>query len=412
MRKTILSLALSSLLALPSVSFAEEKTPSLDELWKIIQQQQQLLDAQKKEIERLKETTKENEEKIEMTAEVVETSSETTQSATNWYNKSSIGGYGEVHYNNLENQNPGGSDKDQIDVHRFVLFFNHEFSDSLRFVSELELEHSLAGDGKPGEVELEQAYIEYDLNENHSLKTGLMLMPFGTLNETHEPPTFYGVERNPVEKNVIPTTWWEAGVMLNSRFDNGISTDIGLTSGLYLTANKSFKIRNGRQKVAEAKADSSALSGRVRYTGIPGLELALSGFYQDDYNQGETSSSDALSMFETHVIYNVEQFTLKAMYSQWTLDGTEAELIGADKQKGFIFEPSYRINDKWGVFVRYNEWDNAAGDSYDSKYSQVDVGFNYWLDEDVVLKADYQNQSAPFGKDEFDGFNLGVGYQF
>ena len=123
--------------------------------------------------------------------------------------KTVIGGYGELHYNNIE-------DTESIDFHRFVLFFGHEFTESIRFFSEFELEHALSGDGKPGEVELEQAYIEMDLTESTTLKTGLFLVPVGIINETHEPPTFYGVERNPVEKNIIPATWWEAGAGFNT----------------------------------------------------------------------------------------------------------------------------------------------------------------------------------------------------
>ena len=71
--------------------------------------------------------------------------------------KTTIGGYGELHYNGLDDQ-IGNSDVDKIDFHRFVLFFNHEYSDKLRFVSELELEHSIAGDGKVGEVEFLSFY--------------------------------------------------------------------------------------------------------------------------------------------------------------------------------------------------------------------------------------------------------------
>ena len=50
------------------------------------------------------------------------------------------------------------------------------------------------------------------MSTNHGdglhVKYGVFLIPVGILNETHEPPTFYGVERS-VEKNIIPTTWWK-----------------------------------------------------------------------------------------------------------------------------------------------------------------------------------------------------------
>jgi hypothetical protein len=58
------------------------------------------------------------------------------------------------------------------------------------------------------------------------------------MNETHEPPTFYGVERNDVEKNIIPTTWWEGGAMVEHEFMDGLSTKLAITSGLKSQAVK------------------------------------------------------------------------------------------------------------------------------------------------------------------------------
>ena len=98
----------------------------------------------------------------------------TTASSTSAFANTSIGGYGELHYNNIKNNN--GDDKKEIDFHRFVLFIGHEFSDKLRFFSEFELEHSLAGEGKNGEVELEQAYVEYDYSDAITAKVGLFLV--------------------------------------------------------------------------------------------------------------------------------------------------------------------------------------------------------------------------------------------
>ncbi len=120
--------------------------------------------------------------------------------------RTTIGGYGELHYNNISAED-SSRDYKSIDFHRFVLFFGHEFNDSTRFYSEVELEHSFIADtggNTPGEVELEQAYIEWDLRDNLHAKGGLFLVPVGILNQTHEPNTFYGVERNDVENIIIP----------------------------------------------------------------------------------------------------------------------------------------------------------------------------------------------------------------
>ncbi|MEO3684129.1 porin [Shewanella vesiculosa] len=391
MKKTLIAATLFSLLASNQVMASDETT----ELRQIIEQQQKVL----KDLEKRLEQT---EKRVEATADVVEASA-SSQSAT------TIGGYGELHYNNISN-NQTGEDKKEFDFHRFVLFVGHEFNSSTRFFSELEVEHSIAGESQNGEVELEQAYIEHDFNEMFTGKAGLFLMPVGIINETHEPTAFYGVERNPVEKDIIPATWWEGGINLNIKAAPGLAFDTAITSGLYLDQSSGYKIRNGRQKVSEAKGEDLAYTGRVKYTAVPGLELAATVQYQSDLTQGTADVDSAAAILLTaHAIYSIEHFTVKALYAQWNIDGKEAEALGRDKQNGFYIEPAYRINEQFGVFARYNEWDNNAGDSADTKKKQTNVGVNYWLHENVVFKADYENIG---GAADSDGFNLGVGYQF
>tara|TARA_B100001250_G_scaffold381239_1_gene373385 strand:- start:132 stop:1235 length:1104 start_codon:yes stop_codon:yes gene_type:complete len=326
-------------------------------------------------------------------------------------NKKHWGGYGELHYNNLEGDGAGVADKDAIDFHRFVLFFGYEFRDDLRFFSEFELEHSLAGEGKPGEVELEQAYIQYDINETTQLTSGLFLMPVGILNETHEPDTFYGVERNTVEKNIIPSTWWEAGVMLTKEMQPGLTMDVAIHSGLEATDASSYKPRDGRQKVASADASSLAGTARIKYTAIPGLELAGSLFMQTDYCQGAQVGCGSANLVETHAIYQKDKFHLRALYARWDIDGTDVETDGADKQNGWYVEPSWRFNDKWGAFARYETYDNKDGNSTDTEVEARSIGFNYWIDPTVVAKFDYVDQSKANQGDQ-DGINIGLGYSF
>ncbi|MCS5587687.1 MAG: porin, partial [Porticoccaceae bacterium] len=107
-----------------------------------------------------------------------------------------------------------------------------------------------------------------------------------------------------------------------------------------------------------------------------------------------------------------DQFQLRALYAQWAFDkAINATKEGADTQKGLYLEPSYRINDKIGVFARYSQWDNTAGSATDSETTQFDLGINYWLHPNVVFKLDYQNQHAA-GEAGSDGINIGVGYSY
>ncbi len=389
-------------------------TPSMEEMWRVIQKQQA-------EIDVLRRKLADAEQKADAAVLAVESGGAVSAHAMAANNRTHLGGYGEMHLNNLQGEG-GAADKDQIDFHRFVLMVNHEFSDRLRLFTELELEHALVKDNNdggggtsPGEVELEQAYIEYDLNEKHRAKAGLFLLPVGILNETHEPNTFYGVERNSVEKNIIPTTWWAGGVGVSGDLAPGFSYDLALHEGLATTAGGTYNIRSGRQKTAEASSKDPAWTGRLKWTGVPGLELAGSVQLQQDITQDMDSAADQAMLYELHGVLNRGAFGLRALYAHWDLNGSGPASVGADVQKGWYFEPSWRLNEKWGVFTRYSTWDNQAGSNagtaMDSEKTQYDVGLNYWLHENVVLKADYQVQDNDNDRNQ-DGFNFGVGFHF
>jgi hypothetical protein len=432
---------------------AQTAPPSAEEMWAIIQEQARMLEEQRSEIDALKVElgmVQANQEEtqssvaevqqaaseaqaaaveaqlaaVEATTSAVDSApllSESAGGAGGWWDRTSIGGYGELHYQ--------GGPVDRIDFHRFVLFFGHEFTPDIRFFSEVEIEHALVGGDEPGEVELEQAYVQFDVNAQNRINAGVQLLPLGILNETHEPPTFFGVERNPVESNIIPSTWWEAGIGINGNFGaSGISYDLLASSGLDVptTGDNAFRVRSGRQKVANATAKSPALTGRVRYTGIPGLELAASGHYEFDLTQGTgdpiTGDKVPAFLFSTHADARFGGFGLRALYASWWIDGMGADALGRDRQTGFYLEPSYRFPfdairiggepGEAGVFYRFSSWDNNAGISaLDLGSDQHVFGMNYWPHPNVVFKLDYLMDRPQSGLDS-SRIDAGLGFQF
>jgi hypothetical protein len=430
LRKTLRATAtlLPLLILAGSTAGADEVVPSNAELWRMLQDQQKLIAEQKKEINELRGQLDAAGDAIEEVQGVRTTADESSEGGESsyavgpdrrrgsdatggarWWERTTIGSYGEMHYNWLRDGNNDDAEKKTLDFHRFVLFVGHEFTDKIRLFSELEVEHSLSGDGQPGEVELEQAFVEWDILRDYTIRGGLFLMPVGILNETHEPTTFYGVERNPIEKNIVPTTWWEGGIGGSSRWTHGLSGDLALTTGL---KTDNFDIRDGRQKVAKADASHGALTGRFAWRGFPGLEIAATGQYQTNINaSGEKTPA---SLFETHLIYHRGPFGLRALYARWDLFSDDARASGKDKQYGYYVEPSFKPWNYLGGFFRFSEWNNSHGDesSGGNRMRQYDVGLNYWPIPNVVVKFDYQWQDAPREKSEFDGFNLGIGYSF
>ena len=397
-----------------TASQAQTAPTTIEELWEIVQRQQAEIDElrealgeARQEVAAANDRIVETEARVDATGDYVETLAVADAGAQ----KTNIGGYGELHYNNVSSD---AGDEKEIDFHRFVLFVNHEFTDRVRFFSELELEHSLSGDGAPGEVELEQAYVEYALTDATFARTGLFLLPLGILNETHEPTTFYGVERNDVESIIIPSTWWEAGAGLNGRLANGLSWDLGLHSGLAMptTGGSAFRVRSGRQKVAEAIANDWAYTARLKYTGMRGLELAASYQYQADPSQVPGDGLDTGQLLTAHAIFQRGGFGLRALYAGWRFDGFAVEAAGADEQDGWYVEPSYRLSEQWGVFARYEDVD-AARDQ--DKFTQNAFGLNYWPVPGVVLKIDYRTRDhslSALADEDFDAIGLGFGYSF
>lgn len=321
-----------------------------------------------------------------------------------------VGGYGELHYNNLVGRG-GDTGKQEIDFHRFVVYFGHDFNDRVRFASELELEHSLAGDGAPGEIELEQAFIDIDVHDFHTTRAGLFLLPVGLVNPTHEPTRFYGVERNSVESRIIPTTWWEAGAGLHGMFGDALNYAAYVHSGLSTSSNSTYAVRSGRQKVAQADASHPAGSLALNWL-VPGVTVGGAVVYQSDITQGSDATAGPALLAELHGEVRHGPVSLRALYAEWGLDGAGPAAIGANRQYGWYVEPAYRPVDQVGIFARYSEWNSQAGDAGDaSRKTQIDLGVNWWPHDQVVIKGDYQWQNNDDGKDR-NGINLGVGYDF
>ena len=139
--------------------------------------------------------------------------------------------FGELNYSRPS----GDASATTADLARFVLGAGYRFDERTRFVSELELEHAVSSSTDVGEVEVEQAYIEHELGGSLYARAGLILIPSGTLNESHEPTRYYGVFRNSVETAIIPSTWREGGVALQGLTRGGLRWDVGVTTGFDLS---------------------------------------------------------------------------------------------------------------------------------------------------------------------------------
>ncbi|HEU4691211.1 MAG TPA: metal-dependent transcriptional regulator, partial [Vicinamibacterales bacterium] len=188
--------------------------------------------------------------------------------------RTALSGYMDFHFNK-----PEFSDA-QLDFHRFVLLVTHSFTEKIRFVGELELEHALVeGLEEKGELELEQAYVDFLLSRSFNVRAGMMLMPIGIINERHEPPVFYGVERPFNDTVIIPTTWFEVGAGVHGEIGRGWRYRAFVAAPLDAAEFSADEgIREGRQKGSEANIGRPAVTGRIEYVAVRGLTLGASGW--------------------------------------------------------------------------------------------------------------------------------------
>ena len=346
-------------------------------------------------------------------------------------NKLTIGGYGEITYNQPESENG------ELDVQRLVLLFGYKFSDNIQFVTEIELEHV-------EEVFVEQAFVNYSLGDNFSIRGGLMLVPMGIINEYHEPTTFNGVERPAVDNKIVPTTWREIGVGVNGRFpDINLSYQAYIFNGFKSTEidNDEIKgllsgssgLRGGRQKGIQSTVSTPTFSTKLDYYGILGLRLGLSGYFgrtqADDEIEDIDGATIGIAMVGVDARFNYRKFEARGEFIYASLSDTDDynDLTGKDLGSalfGYYVEGGYNVlplsaKQKLVSFVRYENYDTHTetedntirNDAFNR--SDITFGLSYHIVDGVVLKGDYQiKDNALSGAEVGNQLNFGIGVWF
>ena len=339
-------------------------------------------------------------------------------------------GYMEMHLNN-EGLNPT-----TLDFHRFVLMFGHSFGSRIRFWSELELEHAFVeGAETSGELELEQAYLDFLIHPKFNFRTGMLLAPVGIINERHEPPSFNGVERPFVDSVIVPSTWFGSGGGFVGDLGKGFSYKAYVMSTLNaaeFSADEGF--RGGRQKGFLENARNMATTARLEYRGIPRLTLGTS-FWTGRTGFDLRDIPAQARVFEFDGRYRVGRLDLRGQFAVTDLNDA-AEINRARQQtsgvnpnlaetmRGFYLEEGFHVlpeqfRHDLVAFYRY--------ENFDTQYrmpqgflplSQFDrtahvLGLTYYPYPDIALKVDYNVMgNASSVVRSRNRWNFGVGWWF
>ena len=475
--KSTLSVAIAATVLNSAVNAAgipSEKPQTMEEMWKIIQAQQQQIDSMTKKLEAVtqkpsngdvsnleRKTNVLTEEVEKLRTELVVPEKTEYKSAyglgpaaSKVYQVGkglSIGGYGEANYQ-VRIDDQGGrtvngnvstpTNYDNTDVERLVIYTGYKFTDNILFNSELEFEHASTGNNNSGvsssstgTVSVEMAALDFFINPMVNVRAGMLLMPMGFINQIHEPPFFFGNNRPEVERRIIPSTWRENGAGLFGELLPGLTYTTYVVNGMNARNFDSAGIRSGRQSGGQALAEDLAYVGRLDYTPpmFPGVMVGGSAYFghsgQNQLFNGRQLDV-ATQLYEAHLQWKYRGLEFRTLGS-WghigdaaALSATKGATIG-EENYGWYSELGYDILPDFihdttqylAPFVRYERMDTVATvpvgrlDDLTRDVEIYQVGLNYKPIPNVVIKADYRNFTQKSGASP-DDFNLGVGFIF
>ena len=348
----------------------------------------------------------------------------------------SFGGYGEMLYENFAGTVDSGARataRDQFDMLRGILYTGYKYNDKVIFNSEIEYEHGSTGSG--GEVSVEFAYLDFLARPNLGVRTGLVLIPMGLVNELHEPTVFLGAKRPATENAIIPSTWREmgAGVFGEAGQFSYRAYVVNSLNGRNFTAGG---VRGGRQKGARALSEDLALTGRIDWQPLVGTTVGAS-FFSGNTGQGSTVNGSVVegnyTVWDLHADARFRGVTLRALYAQGSLDdAAQLNALNAltgnrsvgDEMGGWYVEGGYDLSSlfKFGEasitpYARYERINTQksvpAGFSINPANEQTifTYGFAFNPIPQTIFKIDYQNVDNEAGTG-LDQWNIGIGYIF
>lgn len=344
----------------------------------------------------------------------------------------SLGGYMDMEYHDLNTA------ESTFRQHRWILNVGAQVTDRIRFNSEYEIEYGGPdAAGGDGEAKVEQAYIDYLINDKINLRAGAILTPFGRYNLYHDSDLQDLTERPLVARDVIPTTWTEAGYGLFGEFNPTIGDyeDLLLSYEVYkingLDAGFSDTGLSGaKSSLKTDNNDGKAVVGRILASPFLGHEFGVSGYW-GNYDGGNDNAISGIGFDSLNTFGPLELLTEFAHFDVEETPTSSLDVAnyfqGAYAQLNYHFWPEFLDDTFLGrnfdhptfTLVGRYDWahihdDSDAGDG-DNLENRYTLGLNYRPTDSFVVKFEYlfsdtKNESLEAGKG--DGFITSVALGF
>ena len=359
----------------------------------------------------------------------------------------SIGGYAELKARKYRDFKNYGSTTNNItrnkletNVVRFVPYIGYKFNDWIVMNTEIEFEDGGARSDNTKNYKyaiVEFSYVDFLFDEKYNLRVGHILTPFGNVNLNHEPVAFLTSDRPMVETFVIPSTWHTNGILMFGSYKDfdyyaGVITspDVGkLVEGRF--------IQQGRLGARQFTDDFSAVV-RANYTAIPGIEIGGSALYggssvlaQDKVGSSINNLDADVSLFmaEFHASYKDNGWDVQALAAMGKMGDDYANLNTATNTIAGSVNGQYltvgydvlnNVNTEQKLYAVAEierldmDVDNETSHPDNYKFNEYTLGFAYFPDPKVVIKAEYKMRDYVEGAQLADeeSFVASLGYIF
>lgn len=342
-------------------------------------------------------------------------------------------GYGELDYI-FRRENGNGNGGNTLDPHRIVLNLSSELSDWINFNSELEWEHGGSDGGANGGVSVEQAYLTFKLAPAFNVKTGVMLVPMGAINQNHEPVNFYSSARPALDTFLIPSTWQEMGVGISGAINPKIDYQLMAVTGLDGTKfDAESGLREGRQDFGKDSNRNFAVTGRLDVRPITNLSTAVSFYSGNSAPSGSPAAYTTLLAFDGKYRYSDLELSGEYVHVYQDNPGLLNQSIGRN-MAGYWVEGAWHVMPrmlKQGrlagadavLFARYSELNTQEGGAVDQTKTSgrfdrnyTTVGISFLPVPSVAIKMDYQiygdHRSGNEQALDNDKFQVTLGFVF
>ena len=323
-----------------------------------------------------------------------------------------VGGYAEVHFR--YEREDGITKKLTFDPRRFNIFTYTPVSDHVRVASELEFEEG----GE--EVHIEIAIIDFEIHPALTFRGGILLVPLGRFNLSHDSPVNDLTDRPLVSTQLIPTALSEGGMGFYGAFYPTVESRItyefyavnGFSDGVILDDPGGTRIAAGKGHFEDNNKRPSWV-GRVAVSLRPTWELGGS-FHTGPYNTWDAEGlaigpKRSLTILALDWDLSWRSLEVLGEYANASIEVPAESAIYQGSQRGFYTQ----INAHFGkgrvavfpasVFtgvVRVGAVDFDA-DAEGDNHRRLTLGLNFRPEEDTVFKLDYQRgwERDPFNNE-------------